>query len=856
MSDELLDNYEGRVVPRRFIAGFVVLSYTISLLGAGSTLELINRRTGFKGIFNNALLGGAAVTMGGVSIWSMHFVGNKAIYLGNGEQELQITYSTLFTVISFFVPIVVLLISFITIGTSSIVSWIRVSLGGFLCGSAICGMHYLGNASIENYTCRYNIGYIVGSAIIAIAASIIALSAFFIFRSMWANSWWKRLLSALLLAGAVSGMHWCAAFGTQYTLISIKTGSDGEMSQGATAIVVICLAVGACLIIAGLGIFTARKMNQSARRAQKITLGAAVFNKQGMILVDADGLVPSTIITDSFIPTSDKQPLTVGHPYFLWMFQVTRNWASLSRLMKQYAAQKELRMINNVSATEEDGILFRSKFCLAAMKLAERLRGDPSSAGILWDEILPTGRPITSALELQSRTEPTSRISARLRENLHEKAAAFEQQVGQGSLMFLVSRIQDEHDHERLAMAGYRFAEVEHVSGIIASRMQIKSLGVSGKLHQMAEYISQEMQTSAHVRVGFFSIKARVNTSGFDVLVKTSARNTLPSVSLPISRLESWQIAFVSQFKGMSTIDMLQALEEIMISNEREIVFISQLRIGINTLRASIQDPLTDDAILSEEVINLPGGPHDRSTLNTMLIFRIIAPIHSVISHSVYEYIPLSLFKTHQLVQMQESQLAFVQSVHHELGSVLGDVLLGEERHRERIGHSVLGKLRNKSIQTHRGVVEGDEEQVLRRKSMRRLSSSSTGSGSASAINMYQSPAGSARSRIGDVQRQDTLHDVDQDPNVAAPSFGGIMVLQEIRINVEESTDQRRQLQDPVSSMTTTSHISASSDIELQSKIDEKAIDIVSYASPGGRSHNTFVDVLFQDTIESQGWKK
>lgn len=44
-------------------------------------------------------------------------------------------------------------------------------------------------------------------------------------------------------------------------------------------------------------------MNQAARRAQKITLGAAVFNKQGMILVDADGLIPSTIITDSFIPT-------------------------------------------------------------------------------------------------------------------------------------------------------------------------------------------------------------------------------------------------------------------------------------------------------------------------------------------------------------------------------------------------------------------------------------------------------------------------------------------------------------------------------------------------------------------------
>lgn len=179
--------------------------------------------------------------MGGVSIWSMHFVGNKAIYLGSGEPELQISFSTLFTVISFFVPILVLLIAFITIGTSNTVSWIRVSLGGFLCGSAICGMHYLGNASIENYTCNYKIGYIAGSAIIAIAASIIALSAFFIFRSTWANSWWKRLLSALVLAGAVSGMHWCAAFGTQYTLISIKAGGGEEMSQDATAIVVICL---------------------------------------------------------------------------------------------------------------------------------------------------------------------------------------------------------------------------------------------------------------------------------------------------------------------------------------------------------------------------------------------------------------------------------------------------------------------------------------------------------------------------------------------------------------------------------------------------------------------------------------
>lgn len=133
--------------------------------------------------------------------------------------------------------------AFVAIGSSDAVSWWRVSLGGLLCGAAVCGMHYLGNASIENYTCVYKLPYLVGSAVIAVAASTIALSMFFIFRGMWANMWWKRLLSALLLAGAVSGMHWCAAVGTQFRLRSVHAGGRGA-SQNATVIAVICLVSG------------------------------------------------------------------------------------------------------------------------------------------------------------------------------------------------------------------------------------------------------------------------------------------------------------------------------------------------------------------------------------------------------------------------------------------------------------------------------------------------------------------------------------------------------------------------------------------------------------------------------------
>jgi len=52
MNNDLFRQWDGQVVPRSFNAGFVTLSFVVSLLGAASTLELINRRTAAKGKFN------------------------------------------------------------------------------------------------------------------------------------------------------------------------------------------------------------------------------------------------------------------------------------------------------------------------------------------------------------------------------------------------------------------------------------------------------------------------------------------------------------------------------------------------------------------------------------------------------------------------------------------------------------------------------------------------------------------------------------------------------------------------------------------------------------------------------------
>jgi hypothetical protein len=59
--------------------------------------------------------------------------------------------------------------------------------------------------------------------------------------------------------------------------------------------------LGACFIIGTSAVLHARNLRRSALRAQQITLAAAIFDNGGRILVDPDGCIPSTVVTDSFL---------------------------------------------------------------------------------------------------------------------------------------------------------------------------------------------------------------------------------------------------------------------------------------------------------------------------------------------------------------------------------------------------------------------------------------------------------------------------------------------------------------------------------------------------------------------------
>ena len=78
------------------------------------------------------------------------------------------------------------------------------------------------------------------------------------------------------------------------------------------------------------------------------------------------------------------------------------------------------------------------------------------------------------------------------------------------------------------------------------------SLEMESKLRQMAIYAKEDDELPQGTHFGFFGIRARVNSSGFDVLVNKASRSQLPSVSLSKKRLEPWHLDFLKPFNGLT----------------------------------------------------------------------------------------------------------------------------------------------------------------------------------------------------------------------------------------------------------------------------------------------------------------
>lgn len=633
-------------------------------------------------------------------------------------------------------------------------------------------------------------------------------------------------------------------------------------------------------MMAGFAMYTARLMRRYANKAQQVILAAAVFDKHGRVLVSPDGLLPNEKITDSFLEKTPQDSFTVAHPLFHWMFQASRNWSSITSIIggitnhlthlphtERDQTREGIKLITEHGELIENyELIFRELFCAAAAGLAEKMKTPLTSVGILWDEILATGGGGHIAhAQARRRQQNIERIvepdglgprregipdglNVASFEDLAEKGLFRQQQnvqeFGRGSLMFLVRRVENSRDVESLAAAGYRFAELHQVSGIIGSTMQIKTRSIENKLRNMAGYAEENDMLEPGVHVAFFGVRARVhNAYGFDVLARRNARNLLPAVQMPVARLDAWQMNFLRQFERQTPHQVSRRIDGLKHVTPKEMMFATQLRDSIEALRGWIEDPIFEEAVLCSKTVEVPCRPVSAGSSPgscTVITFRIVIPIHLNLESPKCEFVPLNMFKVHQLVYKNSpNHLVFSRCVHREIAPVINAVPLvmmpakptGVVTHSRRTSLRD-GRMSSKlfwlarpqtSSSTHGGIdADGNPTPM----GLQRLSS---GAGSEqSTLKLWNGRPGSC----GDTASVDLGHDGPQVPppvyttndmmdlsppsphtqvgmpsqaGLAAPSqqqsqqqqssFGGIMVSQEITVNVQTAGD----MSDPLS---------------------------------------------------------
>lgn len=160
-----------------------------------------------------------AITMG-LGTWAMHFIGMLSLQLPCG-----VYYDPVLTLLSMLPGIVasglaIAMVSRPKVGRATLL------LGSLLLGSGIGAMHYAGMAAMRlNGFVRYDAGLFVLSVVVAVLLAYLALR---VKVSNKSTSFGATLMVAVIMGGAVSGMHYTAMLAAYFV-----RGNVGDLPESA-----------------------------------------------------------------------------------------------------------------------------------------------------------------------------------------------------------------------------------------------------------------------------------------------------------------------------------------------------------------------------------------------------------------------------------------------------------------------------------------------------------------------------------------------------------------------------------------------------------------------------------------------
>lgn len=179
----------------------VVLSVLIAILASYVALDLALRVRAVRGITRHAWLASGSISMG-LGIWSMHFVGMLAFKL-----PIPVRYDVPTVLLSLLAAILASAVA-LHVASGERFGRREALAGGLVMGGGIAAMHYIGMAAMRiPATCHYNSLLLGLSIVIAVVASLSALTFAFDFNEEPRRTWAKGA-SAAVMGVAIASMHY------------------------------------------------------------------------------------------------------------------------------------------------------------------------------------------------------------------------------------------------------------------------------------------------------------------------------------------------------------------------------------------------------------------------------------------------------------------------------------------------------------------------------------------------------------------------------------------------------------------------------------------------------------------------
>ena len=228
------------LLPVSYDLAMVLLSWVVSAIGAFTALSAIGRARKEDGTLDRVNVALAGVALGGVGIWSMHFIGMIA-----WKVDLGVGYRLFETRVSLVAAVVVSAVALGYVGTDATIR--RLLVAGPLAGIGVTVMHYLGMYSMRFYGFFDWDWPTVGlSAVIAMVAATVALWLAFNLHKRW-----HRGVAATVMATAVCTMHYTgmAAASVMCTTANRKAYLPDLLRPSDLPALVLTIALGVALMI-------------------------------------------------------------------------------------------------------------------------------------------------------------------------------------------------------------------------------------------------------------------------------------------------------------------------------------------------------------------------------------------------------------------------------------------------------------------------------------------------------------------------------------------------------------------------------------------------------------------------------